>query len=365
MSVDKKIDYEMQGGVKNYRPSEMVTVPKIAKSSPDTPTAKLAYITPEEEKILVDLNLYGSLKGKPNRGPGGIPSLEGDFDSSKGPSGGFASGEQLSGFETGAKGERSRADARSLGMSPKDVQDIRGGALKAGAGQTVNPGLFGPRNRPGVNVRRGPRFGMNLVSGLMSLINPALGYLSSGLGFIGDKLQGLRGYNPDGTPMSQEDYEKARLERQLTSRLDNLYDRKLTGKNYSQKNIDMLEAMGVTTSKGNIKSAIDRDIAMNPEMPQFATSYIQNLAQPNINRFSNTVAPMGVNVPSTGIKTIDVGYDDPAFDNTLSADATYDQQKNVLENILNTEDTGVGEFIEDKEQKDKRQQELLNEIMLG
>jgi len=68
-----------QAGVMNYMPSEMVTVPKIAKSSPDTPTAKLAYITPEEQDILVDLNLYGSLKGKPNRGPGGIPSLEGDF----------------------------------------------------------------------------------------------------------------------------------------------------------------------------------------------------------------------------------------------------------------------------------------------
>ena len=68
-----------QAGVMNYMPSEMVTVPKIAKSSPDTPTAKLAYITPKEEDILVDLNLYGSLDGKPNRGPGGIPSLEGDF----------------------------------------------------------------------------------------------------------------------------------------------------------------------------------------------------------------------------------------------------------------------------------------------
>jgi len=77
-----------QAGVMNYMPSEMVTVPKIAKSSPDTPTAKLAYITPEEQDILVDLNLYGSLKGKPNRGPGGIPSLEGDF----GTPGGFVGG---------------------------------------------------------------------------------------------------------------------------------------------------------------------------------------------------------------------------------------------------------------------------------
>jgi len=82
----------VQAGVMNYRPSEMVTVPKIAKSSPTTPTAKLAYITPEEQDILIDLNLYGSLKGKPNRGPGGLPSLEGDF----GGPGGFG------GFEGGA-----------------------------------------------------------------------------------------------------------------------------------------------------------------------------------------------------------------------------------------------------------------------
>ncbi|MDC3346394.1 hypothetical protein OAV76_03980 [Schleiferiaceae bacterium] len=73
-----------QAGVMNYMPSEMVTVPKIAKSSPDTPTAKLAYITPEEQDVLIDLNLYGSLDGKPNRGPGGIPSLEGDFGSPTG-----------------------------------------------------------------------------------------------------------------------------------------------------------------------------------------------------------------------------------------------------------------------------------------
>ena len=77
-----------QAGVMNYMPSEMVTVPKVAKSSPNTPTAKLAYITPKEEDILVDLNLYGSLKGKPNRGPGGLPSLEGDF----GTPGGFVGG---------------------------------------------------------------------------------------------------------------------------------------------------------------------------------------------------------------------------------------------------------------------------------
>jgi len=48
--------------------------------------------------------------------------------------------------------------------------------------------------------------------------------------------------------------------------------------------------------------AIARDIELNPEMPQFSTSYLSSLAQPKV----STVAPMGVNVPSTGIQTIDV-----------------------------------------------------------
>jgi hypothetical protein len=69
----------IQGGVKNYKPSKMVNVPKTAKSSPTHPTAHLAYITDAEKKLLIKKNLHGSLKGKPNRGPGGIPSLQGDF----------------------------------------------------------------------------------------------------------------------------------------------------------------------------------------------------------------------------------------------------------------------------------------------
>jgi hypothetical protein len=95
MSVDKKISYEdqrltekqkkkikpaNQGGGPNYLgKQETVTVPKKWLSDPDHVVAELAYITPQEQKILLDANLYGSLKGKPNRGPGGIMSLQGDL----------------------------------------------------------------------------------------------------------------------------------------------------------------------------------------------------------------------------------------------------------------------------------------------
>ena len=86
----------IQGGGPNYLGKQPTVsgVPRKWKSSPDHPTAELAYITKKEKDILIDLDLYGSLKGKPNKGPGGIPSLQGDMGSAtKGgfnkPSGGF------------------------------------------------------------------------------------------------------------------------------------------------------------------------------------------------------------------------------------------------------------------------------------
>ena len=103
MATDKKITYEdqrltkdqqkkikpaNQGGGPNYLgKQETVTVPKKWLSDPDHVVAELAYITPKEQKILLDANLYGSLKGKPNKGPGGIMSLQGDlggYDASPG-----------------------------------------------------------------------------------------------------------------------------------------------------------------------------------------------------------------------------------------------------------------------------------------
>jgi len=125
-----------QAGVMNYMPSEMVTVPKIAKSSPDTPTAKLAYITPEEQDILIDLNLYGSLDGKPNRGPGGIPSLEGDFGGGDTYSGG-AGDEKVGG---GGGGNQNTGNAREDYITNYvSKQKVKGGGapIKDSKGNTI------------------------------------------------------------------------------------------------------------------------------------------------------------------------------------------------------------------------------------
>ena len=103
----KKAKPANQGGGPNYLgKQETVTVPKKWLSSPDHVVAELAYITPREQKILLDANIYGSLKGKPNRGPGGIMSLQGDlggYDASPG------GPDSESGDGGGARNDKARA----------------------------------------------------------------------------------------------------------------------------------------------------------------------------------------------------------------------------------------------------------------
>ena len=95
--IEKKISYEIniekpsktkpvkQGGVFNYLGKQKtVNAPRHWRSSPKHPIAHLSYITKDEQKILIDLNLYGSLKGKPNKGPFGLPSLQGSGSGSAG-----------------------------------------------------------------------------------------------------------------------------------------------------------------------------------------------------------------------------------------------------------------------------------------
>ena len=91
--LNKKVKPAIQGGGYNYLgKEETVNVPKKWLSSPDHVVAELAYITPREQKILLDADLYGSLKGKPNRGPGGIMSLQGDMGGTGGGGGGGRGG---------------------------------------------------------------------------------------------------------------------------------------------------------------------------------------------------------------------------------------------------------------------------------
>ena len=126
MAIDKSLKqhYEMQGGVKNYLGKQkMVKAPKHWLSKPGHVKAKLAYITDEEEQILIDKNLYGSLRGRPNIGPAGLPSLQGgDFGSGGGGSSGDGGGGNGSHDRGGWQHHRAAAPkpASPRALEPKD-----------------------------------------------------------------------------------------------------------------------------------------------------------------------------------------------------------------------------------------------------
>ena len=147
----KKVKPANQGGGPNYLGKEKtVTVPKKWLSSPDHVVAELAYITPREQKILLDANIYGSLKGKPNKGPNGIISLQGDLGGYDASPGGPNSGGG-SGSGSGGGGDR----VGQVDKNKQRVQDILQGRVVTG--QTAAKGPLTTRygNTPEyVNVKQ-------------------------------------------------------------------------------------------------------------------------------------------------------------------------------------------------------------------
>ena len=121
---------------------------------------------------------------------------------------------------------------------------VRAGQVRAVENLIDRP-TFGFTDAAKINLFN-PR---NIFSGIMGLVNPALSLATRGLGYLGDKLQGLRGYNPDGTPRTQEEYELAMKDKQIQGRIDNIMNRQTLGKNFSQTNLDNL--LGMTDMYGN------------------------------------------------------------------------------------------------------------------
>ena len=252
--MDMASDGNLIHDFENYKKGNSVNVPTSFQARSHSTPVNLAYITDDEAGILQSLK-----PGTPHRGPMEIPNYD-DYS----PTGGYRSGAAMSAAETGAKTERARADLRQAGVSPQEAQDIRSGAIASGAGQTVNPGWFGPRHRPGISKQdlraakqfapkayratRGSPFGIgNLFRGAMSMFGGIPGKAMSMLSHINP--QKLRGWNEEeGRYNTQDEWESARRNRQFQGRLDKMYRNKSLGKGFSQKNIDMLEAMGLKPS---------------------------------------------------------------------------------------------------------------------
>ena len=154
MTVDKRINYEVQGGAKNYLGKQKeVTAPIKWKSSPDSPETELAYITKKEKDLLIKEDLHGSLNGDVNRGPSGIMSLDGygSFDGPDPSKDTGMSGAATSDAEAGRTTANTRAEGPGSGNLPPGVRDkglegYRDAFIAAGGGQRVNPGFFDSRN---------------------------------------------------------------------------------------------------------------------------------------------------------------------------------------------------------------------------
>ena len=110
-------DFVMQGGVRNYLgKTKEVTAPRYWKSSKDSPSTELAYITEAEKGLLLDANLHGSLKnGQPNIGASGLLSYDGwgSTDSGQNRAGGDVSG----GMDRGGNDGNDRMGSSSGGGS--------------------------------------------------------------------------------------------------------------------------------------------------------------------------------------------------------------------------------------------------------
>ena len=178
-----------------------------------------------------------------------IPNYN-DYDPDRG---GFTSGAAMSAAETGSRNTRDIREVQAHmgpkglppGVMPEQAREYRDAAIAAGAGQTVNPGFFGPRHRPEISKQdlrsakafapeayratRGSPFGIgNLFRGAMSMFGGIPGSIMSMLSHI-DPRQ-LRGKNPDGSWRTQAQYEQARAERQLRNRINRLRKTRDIGK---------------------------------------------------------------------------------------------------------------------------------------
>ena len=159
-SKPKNIKPVEQGGRLNYLGKQKtITAPVKWKSGPTHPETHLAYITKQEQDILVKLDLYKSMNGKPNKGPFGLPSLNDGDGSGGGGSGSDGAGAGDSGGSGGGAsasggGGDDGAGASSAGDAGASTGDSGGvgGSGDSTSGGGVGSGPGGEEGTGGVSA---------------------------------------------------------------------------------------------------------------------------------------------------------------------------------------------------------------------
>ena len=179
-SKPKDIKPVKQGGRLNYLGKQKtITAPIKWKSGPTHPETHLAYITKQEEDILVKLDLYKSMNGKPNKGPFGLPSLNDGDGSGGGGSGSDGAGAGDSGGSGGGAsasggGGDDGAGASSAGDAGASTGDSGGvgGSGDSTSGEGVGSGPGGEAGTGGVSASNATSQG----TGVTAAVNAVTGF---------------------------------------------------------------------------------------------------------------------------------------------------------------------------------------------
>ena len=277
MTIDKRISYDVQGGVKNYLGKQKeVTAPVKWKSSPDHPETELAYITKAEKDLLVKKDLHGSLNGGVNRGPSGIMSLNGFGSADPGQN---VSGSQMSAAETGNfSGFSGTGGGGGPELPPgvdrkpsKLAQDIRSAAIAAGAGQRVNPGFFDSRNTISpTELARAKAYSKNNLFAGKAMRNTRggglMGFLTGG-GFLGNIIRSLGQRFGLGKTYNQPTYDMSGINN------TRVYEN-ILGPSTNPNNLDIYNEFvdEDETEEYNIPFVIDNDMSLiSPDKPLIGT----------------------------------------------------------------------------------------------
>ena len=383
MAVDKKITYDdkpvVQGGVDNYLGKQpQVVAPRKWKSAPDKPETELAYITKAEKDLILKANIHGGLEKGPNMGPSGIMSLDSfgdiggggqsgaDFDADPGGAGSF-SGQGPNESDTAF--DFRKMNQRELLQNAEKIQ-----AQNLGIRERDNISDFTASTNP-----------LQKIFGNLSKFSP-ISFLGRGLESLLGNLKNARGFNLDGTPRTQEEYEEAREQRINEKRISNILGRDAPITEMTLQNLSKLGYTGDMPAVGStpLSRAIAKDNLFDPNAKLQNTSFTQpdgitsvaslqdldeigqGVDYVSYDKLKNMGLSEAGATPQLGELT---GFIDPLANisarerelNNMFTDASSDN-RNFLEKIFNP-DLKLDEALEKEDIEREREKELLEEIM--
>ena len=184
----------------------------------------------------------------------------------------------------------------------RSAADVLGATAFEGTGGTgegdSNIGRS-PDTRGGINVAPTPKtLGQRIKDFFTGVtrFSPTRA-ITSGLGFILDKLQNLRGFNPDGTRRTQAQYERALEVRRAQKSIQNILNRKTPFTELTQDRLDKLAAVLGISAPQVIPGTTD--VVGGPRQDDTPIASSDSL----INRDPRLDGSFTVNIPQSGIVT--------------------------------------------------------------